>query len=81
MTGSITTSARYHDGLLEPEHPLALREGEAVRLTIEPLTPEKADPERILALARAVYAGLTPAEIDEIERISLDRSQFSLGRP
>ena len=80
MTGSITASARYHDGVLKPEHPLALREGESVRLTIESVEGGHADPERILALARAVYAGLTPREIESIESVSLDRSKFSLGR-
>ena len=78
MGVSISVSAHYHDGVLEPERPLALREGAAVRLTIEPL--EDATPEAILRAARQVYAGLSEAEIQDLERVILDRSQFSLGR-
>jgi hypothetical protein len=45
---------------------------------IEPLPkPEiEATPEEILALAAAVYEGLSEDEIREIEAISLDRSSF-----
>ena len=67
--------------MLEPEQPLHLREGERVHLTVEPMENGQTDPDRILALAAKVYAGLTEAEIDSLERVILDRSNFSLGRP
>jgi hypothetical protein len=49
-------------------------DGEHVQLTVESAArPEHEDP---LELAARVYRGLQPEEIDEIERIALDRSQF-----
>ncbi len=48
--------------------------GQGRALTIE--TSERAAGEDPLELAARVYEGLRLEEIDEIERIALDRSQF-----
>ena len=36
-----------------------------------------ATPEQILQMAAQVYAGLTPQEIAEVEKIALNRSHFA----
>ena len=66
-----TLDAVFENGacrLLEPAS-LQFSEGQHVRLTVE----TEAATEDVLALAQEVYAGLSDEEIDEIERIALDR--------
>ena len=69
--------AIYENGLFRPIAPApeGLSEGQKVRLVVEAKTPED-----IFALAAKVYEGLSPEDIDEIERIALDRSNFFSGR-
>lgn len=73
-----TLKAVFESGafrLLEsPTVPLA--EGQHVRLTVE----SDAAQEDVLALAEQVYAGLSDEEIEDIERIALDRRTFFDGR-
>lgn len=52
---------------------LQLAEGQQVKLVIEEPAPPEESP---LALAAKVYEGLSEEEIDEIERIILDRRDF-----
>ncbi len=65
--------AVYENGLFRPLTPPAsvLAEGQTVRLVVE--TDTTGD---ILALAAQVYAGLSEEQVDEVERIALDRSAF-----
>jgi hypothetical protein len=49
-----------------------LNEGEQVRIIIEC----KSAPEDVLELAGRVYAGLSDEEVDDVERIALDREAF-----
>lgn len=51
---------------------IPLREGQRVRLIVE----TEDSPDAILALAAGVYAGLSPQDIAEIERIALQRQDF-----
>jgi predicted DNA-binding antitoxin AbrB/MazE fold protein len=67
--------AVYEKGLLRPLEPLTLSEGQRIIVTIE-TAEEPLSPDEILALAQQVYAGLSEAEITEIEAIALDRSNF-----
>lgn len=53
-----------------------LAEGQHVRLTVE----AEVAPDDVLALAEQVYAGLSEADIDEIERVALDRHPFFTDR-
>lgn len=71
-----TCEAVYENGVFRPlAAPANVAEGQRVRLTVEP------DPEvDVLALAAKVYEGLSEEQIDEIERIILDRSDFFGGR-
>jgi len=57
--------------LLEPSA-VALVDGQHVRLTVE----TEVTPDDVLALAERVYDDLSEEEIDEVERISLDRRMF-----
>ncbi len=69
-----TLEAIFENGtfrLLEPPT-VPLVDGQHVRLTVE----TEATPEDVLALAGQVYAGLSDEEIDDVERISLDRRAF-----
>lgn len=52
-----------------------LRDGQHVRLTVETEAP----PDDVLALAEQVYAGLSDEEVDDVERIALDRGSFFSG--
>ena len=59
------------NGALVLDDPLCLPEGTEVRIE-----PVPSSPDSILAVARQVYEGLSPQEIDEIEKIALDRKHF-----
>ena len=41
---------------------------------------ETLSPDEILRLAAQVYEGLSPDDVDEIERLALDRSHFFVRR-
>lgn len=49
---------------------LAMTEGQRVRITIDDGLPEA------LRLATSVYDGLSNEDVDEIEKIAMDRSGF-----
>jgi len=49
-----------------------LRDGQHVRLTVE----TEAESEDVLALAGQVYDGLSEEDVDDVERIALDRRSF-----
>jgi predicted DNA-binding antitoxin AbrB/MazE fold protein len=69
-----TVEAIFENGVFKPVQRPEIPEGERVQLTVE--TTERSAGEDPLELAARVYRGLRPEEIDEIERIALDRSQF-----
>ncbi|MBA2735987.1 MAG: antitoxin family protein [Pyrinomonadaceae bacterium] len=70
-----TIEAIYQNGMFKPLKPVSekLLEGETVELVIK---DKKLLPEEMLELAGQVYEGLSEEDIDEIERIALDRSNF-----
>jgi predicted DNA-binding antitoxin AbrB/MazE fold protein len=70
-------NAVFENGTFRPLEPLlvSVREGEQLRLRIE----ENREPTS-LELACQVYDGLSPLEIEQIERIALDRSKFFLAK-
>lgn len=65
--------AIYEHGTFRPLRPesITVADGQRVRITID----DQSEPEA-LQLAGHVYEGLSDEEIDEIERIALDRSDF-----
>ncbi|HEY9433966.1 MAG TPA: antitoxin family protein [Blastocatellia bacterium] len=70
-----TVEAIYESGgfrLIAPAD-LQLFEGQKVRLIIEPPDQSATNP---LDLAAQVYEGLSDSQIEEIERIALDRDDF-----
>jgi len=65
--------AVFENGTFRPLEPgpVPLASGQRVRLTVE------ADPSAaILESAAQVYEGLSESDIDEVERIALDRRDF-----
>ena len=69
--------AIYQNGVLTPLKPLNLPEQQRVIITIRLMPPDEPDEsEKILRAWQQVYAGLSEAEIAEVENIALDRSQF-----
>jgi predicted DNA-binding antitoxin AbrB/MazE fold protein len=66
--------AVYHEGVLRPLKPLELPENQQVTITVR--LPGEETPADTLAGWRAVYAGLSEADVTEIEAIALDRSHF-----
>lgn len=73
-----TIEAIFENGtfrlLEEPALPLA--EGQHVKLTVD-AQPDQGD---VLAIAGEVYAGLSDDDIDDVERIALDRRAFFTER-
>ncbi len=70
-----TIEAIYQNGIFKPLSPVSkeISEGEKIKITIE---DKKLSPEEMLELASQVYAGLSEEDIDEIEKIALDRTNF-----
>lgn len=77
---SQTLDAVFKDGSFEPvdNGSLPFTDGQRVKLIVEVPPEAGAD---VLELARTVYDGLTERDIDELERIALDRSNFFHDRP
>jgi PHD/YefM family antitoxin component YafN of YafNO toxin-antitoxin module len=60
---------------------VSLAEYEAFRVWQElHFARETLSPDEILRLAAQVYEGLSPDDVDEIERLALDRSHFFVRR-
>lgn len=70
-----TLDAVFENGTLRPLNPtkVPLSQGQRVRLIIETPFQERVD---LIGLATTVYEGLTDEQIDEIERLALDRGDF-----
>ncbi len=70
-----TIEAIYQNGMFKPLNPVSeeIIEGKKVQITIE---DKQLSPEEMLELASQVYEGLSEEDIDEIEKIALDRSNF-----
>ena len=65
--------AIYENGTFRPiqRDAVAIADGQRVRITVD----DQCEPEA-LRLAMTVYDGLSDNDIDEIERIALDRGNF-----
>lgn len=78
-----TIDGVFENGLFRPTHPPpeGLREGQRVQIVfdVSDARPRKSAAE-MLELATSVYEGLTEDEIDEIERIILDRSRWRTAK-
>ena len=70
-----TIEAIYQNGIFKPLNPISeeIAEGEMVEITIK---DKRLSPDEMLKLAGQVYEGLSDEDIEEIERIALDRSNF-----
>lgn len=68
-----TIEAIYQNGMFKPLKPVSetIAEGEKVKLVVE---IEEVNP--IMKLAENFYEGLSEDDVNEIERIALDRSNF-----
>jgi predicted DNA-binding antitoxin AbrB/MazE fold protein len=67
--------AVFEDGVFRPIVPVELPSGERVRVEID--VKPKADVAAMLAAFQKVYDGFSAEEIDELENVILDRSNFS----
>ena len=77
---SQTVEAIFKDGIFKPvdDGSLDLSEGQRVTLTVE--LPPQGDA-NLLELAGQVYEDLSEDEINEIERLTLERGNFFHDRP
>lgn len=64
----------YEDGVFKPITPPNIPEHKKITLIIEEETEKPSD---ILELACNVYAGLSPEDINDVEKIAFDRRHFS----
>jgi len=76
-----TIEAIYQNGIFKPLKPVSeeITEGERVELVVktgQENVQENVEENPIMKLAENFYEGLTEEDIDEIERIALDRSNF-----
>jgi len=72
VVARLELEAVFQDGVFRPLTAPEIAEGARVHLLIEAVpTPPDA-----VELAGMVYDGLTPAEIDSIEALALDRAHF-----
>jgi predicted DNA-binding antitoxin AbrB/MazE fold protein len=69
--------AIYEKGAFHPVQEVdpALSEGQRVRIVVESQGPED-----ILELAAKVFEGLSDRDVEDVERIALDRSKFFAER-
>ena len=74
-----TLDAVFKDGSFKPLNngSLPFAEGQRVKLTVE--TPAETQHD-LIELAAQVYDGLTEEEVNDVERLALDRSSF-FARP
>jgi len=83
---SRTAEAIYEGGVLRLHRPLPLSEQQRVLVVVIPVpessstTRETLSPDKILRLAAQVYEDLSPDDVDEIERMALDRSHFFVSQ-
>ena len=70
-----TIEAIYQNGMFKPLKPMLeeIEEGETVEIIIK---EKRLSPDEMLELAGKVYEGLSEEDVNEIERIALDRSNF-----
>ncbi len=70
-----TIEAIYQNGMFKPLKPVSenISEGETVEITIK---EKRLSPDEMLELASRVYEGLSDEDINEIEKIALERSNF-----
>ena len=68
--------AIYRSGVFLPKDAsaLTLSEGQEVRLSVEPAALQSGPD--LLTLCASVYEGLSDNEVDQVEQIATDRSQF-----
>jgi predicted DNA-binding antitoxin AbrB/MazE fold protein len=69
-----TLDAIYEDGVFKPTKHLEIPNGQQVRLEVETLSDASVDD--VLLLAAQVYEGLTDQDVNEIEQVALQRSDF-----
>jgi predicted DNA-binding antitoxin AbrB/MazE fold protein len=69
-----TLEAIYENGNFRPLKAPQLAEGQLVQLVIQ--SPAATSPDDILAIAASVYEGLSEPEIQAIEQIAGDRTNF-----
>ena len=70
-----TIEAIYQNGMFKPLNPVSeeIIESKTVEITI---SEKKLSPEEMFELASHVYEGPSEKDIDEVERIALDRTNF-----
>jgi len=69
-----TLDAIYEKGVFRPLTKPEIAEGETVKLIVE--TSAQFNPDEMLKLAAQVYEGLSEEQVNEIEQIAIDRTQF-----
>ena len=74
-----TIDAVFDNGSFKPlnSRPLPFSQGQHVRLIVEAPPQTQED---LIELATQVFEGLSTEEVDEIEQIALDRSNFFPNR-
>lgn len=72
-----TIEAIYQNGMFKPITPISeeIAEGERVKLVVE-TESDTEDVNPIMKLAENFYEGLSDEDIEEIEKVTLDRANF-----
>jgi predicted DNA-binding antitoxin AbrB/MazE fold protein len=74
--------AVYEGGVFRPLNPqrIYVEEGNRVKLLMEPIIASDESLPEVLLLARRVYEGLADEQIDAIEAVAFDRSNWGQRR-
>jgi len=77
-----TIRAIFENGVFRPLDPdkLEIAEGQQVQINVPVYIPDLQEIEESMSLLTSVLDGLTPQEVDEFERIALNRSGCSSCR-
>jgi predicted DNA-binding antitoxin AbrB/MazE fold protein len=72
-----TIEAIYQNGMFKPITPISedFEDGKKVKLVVE-IESEDEEVNPIMKLAENFYEGLSEEDVEEIERVALDRSNF-----
>lgn len=76
MKSSEFVEAVYEHGVFTPSAPVELSDGQRVLLSIEPVNGAPAEGPDELRRWRDVFEGFSDGDIDELDRLILDRSHF-----
>lgn len=76
MKASEVVEAVYERGVFKPSAPVEFSDGQKVLLSIEPVNGKPTGGRDELRRGREVFAGFSDGDVDELDRLILDRTHY-----